>query len=244
MSFYLSSGQWSLLTRPPVSGRPYKTRKPLPLYPHALLTLYATRFALHPLSVLSRLSLAVSSSHRPPRSHFVVVVVTNCLRSSAMSCELNQSAECPDAPDAGKRYTGPESGQRYLCRESRANRRLLMLRRRLRSAGYLQRYDSAWRIPGVPSKQHDRTMTFPRQRNGFAFSAKAEKFEVRCAALPPSSCAHSNFFEHYLHVTVAERAAELVRKRRALERRPASPDGGRTNEKIRPRGRIFFPQAR
>ena len=139
-----------------------------------------------------------------------------------MSCELNQSAECPDAPDAGKRYTGPESGQRYLCRESRANRRLLMLRRRLRSAGYLQRYDSAWRIPGVPSKQHDRTMTCTRQRNGFAFSAKAEKFEVRRTALPPSSCAHSNFFEHYLHVTVAECADELVRKRRALERRPAS----------------------
>jgi hypothetical protein len=43
-----------------------------------------------------------------------VVVVTNCPRSSAMSCELNQSAECPDAPDAGKRYTGPESGQRHF----------------------------------------------------------------------------------------------------------------------------------
>jgi len=40
-------------------------------------------------------------------------------------------------------------------------------------------------------------------RSGFAFAAKAKKFEVRLFALPSSVCAHLNFFEHYLHVTVA-----------------------------------------
>lgn len=120
-----------------------------------------------------------------------------------MSYELNQSAECPEVPDAGKRYTALAFGQRAFFRRNRRNPRPARLNARARAAGYLQRSDSAWRIPGVPSAQHDKTMTFPPMRSGFAFAAKAKKFEVRLFALPSSVCAHLNFFEHYLHVTVA-----------------------------------------
>ncbi len=171
MSFSLSSGQWSLLTRPPVSGRPYKTRKPLPLYPYALLTFYVC-YALGYLLYTTLRSLGpFRFFFRRGRNHFAVVVVTNCLRSSAMSCELNQSAECPDAPDAGKRYTGPVCGQRQFGQENRANPRLPSCEAESPFAGYLQRYDSPCRIPSVLSAQHDKTMTRRPSRNAFAFAA-------------------------------------------------------------------------
>src|SRR5690606_28320092 len=174
--------------RPPVSGRPYKTNakapSTLPARASYALRLYST--GVEPLEPSLSLSYpAVSScSHLPNRAAIpCFVAVTNCQRSSAMSCELNQSAECPEVPDAGKRYTASVGGQRPFFRQDRRNPRHARQTSRIRAAGYLQRSDSAWRIPSVPSEQHDKTMTFPAARSGFAFAAKPDKFEVRLAAL-------------------------------------------------------------
>ena len=110
MSFILSSGQWSLLTRPPVSGRPYKTNAKAPSTLPARAS-YALRFYSTVLSLnlstpfVSFVSPAVFSfSHLQKRVAIsCFVAVTNCQRSSAMSYELNQSAECPGSP--GRRKT-------------------------------------------------------------------------------------------------------------------------------------------
>jgi len=209
MSFYcrLVSGRF-LPVRPSPGVRTRQTRKPLPLYPHALLTLYAS-CSLLPSRLFRYVCRFFLSSPAERAAIPCFVAVTNCLRSSAMSCELNQSAERPVVPDTGKRYTEPLGGQRHFFREDRGNPRLARQNACARSAGYLQRYDSAWRIPGVLSMQHDKTMTFPPASCDLAFAANAEKFEVRRLALPSSSCARLNFFEHYLHVPVAKNAGGL-----------------------------------
>ena len=125
---------------------------------------------------------------------FTLRAITICQRSSAMSFELNQSVECPEALRTRiKRYTALPRGQRYSRKKHRADRHKWRSAPRVYASKHSQISDSACRISCVLCGQHDGSMTVLRGLKLFSSGAITKKNEVRAPSLATSSCAHLNF---------------------------------------------------
>lgn len=179
-----------------------------------------------------------------------------------MSFEPNQSVECPEAlRTRRKRYTALGCGQRYSCRNHRADRPKCYSAPNAPASGHRQISDSTCRISIVLCGQHDGSMTKLRRPKCFSSRAIEKKIEVRSPSLAPSSCACLNFFVRQSKVTrashsesahVSDEYSEAVSNSaqfsspwRNKQKNPAArPDfSSKTIEREPPRGEEFSRRA-